>query len=127
MKSSKTQHGGASNAGSRPKKEAFFGTDIGTDPRTGKQFELRESGLFIPLPGEFESEPTPPEEVPIAVAEKGLFVPRSMQTHFQRDFDKKVKLDPLFGERVKTSEASINSARRVFASHAVGSKDFKTS
>ncbi len=61
------------------KKSPLFGTDIDVDPNTGKQFELLSSGLFIPLPGEFKAEPPPPETAPIAVAEKGLFVPRSQQ------------------------------------------------
>lgn len=96
------------------KKKPLFGTDIDIDPRTGKQFELRASGLFIPLPGEFKAEPPPPETEAIGIAEKGLFVPRSTQTHFQKDFSKTVKMDPLFGERIRTRESSINAAHAAF-------------
>jgi len=106
---------GKQTSTTRPVKKPLFGTDIGVDPRTGKQFELTGSGLFIPLPGEFESRSQPePMEKQVGVAEQGLFVPRSTQVHFQKDFSKKVKMDPLFGVRIKTNETSINAARAVF-------------
>lgn len=82
-----------------------------TQDSNGKNFEFT-GALFIPLPGEYQSNPSPDADIAPAVDMRPLFVPQSVGVHFQKNFDRKVKMNPLDGERIKTREK--NSNRVVF-------------
>lgn len=73
----------------------------------GKNFEFT-GGLFVPLPGEYPDAPTP--EIAIGLDIRPVLVPESTQVHFQKDFNRtmKMKMNPLDGERIKAREKNSN-------------------
>lgn len=73
----------------------------------GKTFEFTTGGLFVPLSGEYSAEPTPPE-VALAVDVRPLFVTDAAAVHFQKDFNRTMKMNPLDGERIKAREKNSN-------------------